>query len=104
MGSSRAAIFQTAPNPACQGLKRLTLSSIQRGTFVICFPQIRGPGAGYSRSNIPKLIEEDTTMYRTLRRLSVLSFLLPTLFAQFGSGIQGTIVDSTGAVIPNVQI
>src|SRR4051812_48119149 len=49
-------------------------------------------------------MEEDTPMYRTLRRLSAFFFLLPSLFAQFGSGIQGTIADSTGAVIPNVQI
>jgi hypothetical protein len=39
------------------------------------------------------------------RRL-VLALLVPSLslFAQFGSGIQGTIVDSSGAVIPNVHV
>src|ERR1700704_2685771 len=43
-------------------------------------------------------------MHRSLRLIFALLILLPCLFAQFGSGIQGTIVDSTGAVIPNVQV
>ena len=43
-------------------------------------------------------------MRRSFRLVSALLILLPCLFAQFGSGIQGTIVDSTGAVIPNVQV
>ena len=43
-------------------------------------------------------------MRRSFRLVSALLILLPCLFAQFGSGIQGTIVDGTGAVIPNVQV
>ncbi len=43
-------------------------------------------------------------MKASLRRVSALLILTPGLFAQFGSGIQGTIVDNSGAVIPNVQV
>ena len=43
-------------------------------------------------------------MCRALRLVSVLLVSLSSLFAQFGSGIQGTILDSSGAVIPNAQV
>src|SRR5947199_8954294 len=43
-------------------------------------------------------------MHRALRLVSAFLVLLSCLFAQFGSGIQGTIVDSSGAVIPDVKV
>jgi carboxypeptidase family protein len=43
-------------------------------------------------------------MKGTLRRVSALLILAPNLFAQFGSGIQGTIVDNSGAMIPGAQV
>src|SRR5262245_36456984 len=43
-------------------------------------------------------------MRRTLRLSYAALILVPCLLAQFGSGIQGTIVDSSGAVIPNVRV
>src|SRR5262245_41971652 len=49
-------------------------------------------------------IRGKNSMKGSLRRVSALLFLVPGLFAQFGSGIQGTIVDNSGAVIPNVQV
>src|SRR3954447_2654860 len=72
--------------------------------FVICFPQIRGSGYRIPKTKI-QASWGGHSMSRTLTRFAVLfSFLLPSLFAQFGSGIQGTIVDSSGAVVPNVQV
>src|SRR5262245_10618544 len=49
-------------------------------------------------------IRGKNSMKGSLRRVSALLILAPGLFAQFGSGIQGTIVDNSGAVIPNVQV
>jgi len=43
-------------------------------------------------------------MQPSLRLAIALFVFLPCLRAQFGSGIQGTIVDSSGAVIPNVRV
>jgi hypothetical protein len=43
-------------------------------------------------------------MHRFLRVVAAVLIMAPGLFSQFGSGIQGTIVDSSGAVIPNVQV
>jgi len=43
-------------------------------------------------------------MTRSRRLVSVLFLFVPCLFAQFGSGIQGTVVDNSGAVMPNVQV
>lgn len=43
-------------------------------------------------------------MCRSLRLFLSLLLLTPCLTAQFGSGIQGTILDSSAAVIPNVRV
>jgi hypothetical protein len=43
-------------------------------------------------------------MQRALRLFSVLIIVLPCLFAEFGSDIQGTIVDKSGGAIPNAQV
>src|SRR5262245_20835435 len=42
-------------------------------------------------------------MYKTFRGLSLL-LLAPAMWAQFGSGFQGTIVDRSGGVIPGVTV
>jgi hypothetical protein len=43
-------------------------------------------------------------MQPTLTVVSALLVALPCLFGQFGSGIQGTIIDKTGGVILNAQV
>src|SRR5689334_766611 len=47
---------------------------------------------------------EEKAMHRALRLVFAILVLLPCLFAQFGSGIQGTILDSSGAVVPDVRV
>ena len=43
-------------------------------------------------------------MSRLLRLFFLTLLLTPLVFAQFDSGIQGTVVDSTSAVVPGVQV
>ena len=43
-------------------------------------------------------------MQRSIKLVFAVLLLIPCLFAQFGSGIQGTIVDSSGAVVPDVKV
>ena len=43
-------------------------------------------------------------MKRSLRLFGAVLVLMPCLIAQFGSGIQGTVVDNAGGVIPNVHV
>src|SRR5438270_9164622 len=44
------------------------------------------------------------SMKRSLRLFGAVLVLMPCLIAQFGSGIQGTVVDNAGGVIPNVHV
>jgi hypothetical protein len=43
-------------------------------------------------------------MHRSVRSCLLVTLLTPGLFAQFGSGIQGTVADSSSAVMPKVQV
>ena len=43
-------------------------------------------------------------MKLSLKLFAVVLIFFPCLLAQFGSGIQGTVVDNSGAVIPNVRV
>src|SRR5215471_2556702 len=42
--------------------------------------------------------------HRTIRFLLLVALMTTGLFAQFGSSIQGTVVDSSSAVMPGVQV
>src|SRR5436305_490761 len=43
-------------------------------------------------------------MLRCMRALAIASLLSTGAYAQFGSGVQGTITDSSGAIVPGARV